>query len=136
MDFTDFIEHVQQAQEKKLFLNAFVKCTITYEGRAEAHLGKGDRQITLKQDGVLLIHQPVNGTPINYLKAGCTLSFEKIDDHIILHAKSVDGKEFLDVEIFRVYDLMIRKLEDGRKQELQGTEADMSDMIRDNPELI
>lgn len=136
MDFPDFIDHVQQAQEKKLFLSAFIKCNITYSGRAEAYLGKGDRQITLKQDGVLLIHQPVNGNPINYLKAGCTLSFEKIDDHVILHAKSVDGKEFLDVEIFRVYDLMVRKLEDGRKQELQGTEADMSDMIRDNPELI
>lgn len=136
MDLNQFIEHVRNAQEKSTFLTAFCQCTITYSGRAEAFLPRGDRAIILKQDGVLLIHQPINGNPINYLKAGCTITFEKLKNHIILHAKSADGKEFIDVEIFRVYDLMSRKLEDGQKQELAGSEADMSDMIRDNPELI
>lgn len=136
MEIPDFIEHMDEAQHKGLFLMAFIHCTITYSGRAEAYLPRGDRTLIFKQDGVLLIHQPVNGNPINYLKAGCSISFEKIDNHVILHAKSADGKEFLDVEIFRVYDLMQRKLEDGQKQELQGTEKDMSDMIKENPTLI
>jgi len=136
MDFSDFIEHVNEAQQKGLLLTAFIHCKITYSGRAEAYVPRGDRMLVLKQDGVLLLHQPVNGTPINYLKAGCSIDFQHVDEHIFLNAKSADQKEFLDVEIFRVYDLMVRKLEDGQKQILQGTEADMSDMIRDNPELI
>lgn len=136
MDFNDFIQHVQDAQAKGCFLTAFVQCRISYSGRAEAYVPRGDRTLVLKQDGVLLLHQPVNGTPINYLKAGCTIDFQKVDDHLFLNAKSVDKKEFLDVEIFRVYDVMVRKLDDGAKQVLQGTEADMSDMIRDNPGLI
>lgn len=136
MELHQFIDAVEEAQKKGLSLVAFVHCAITYSGRAEAHLPRGDRMLIIKQDGVLLIHQPVNGSPINYLKAGCTLSFEKVDDHIMLHAKSNDQKEFLDVEIYRVFDYLLRRLEDGQKQELQGTEKDMSDMIRDNPELI
>jgi len=136
MELPDFIEHVKEAQSKGLYFVAFVHCTIKYSGRAEAEVPRGDRLIMIKQDGVLHIHQPVNGTPINYLKAGCSISFQKIDDHIFLNAKSYDEKEFLDIEIFRVYDVMQHRLEDGQKQILQGSEKDMSDMIRDNPSLI
>ena len=133
---SDLIPLVLEAQEKKLFLVVFCHCEITYSGRAEAFLPRGDRCLLLKQDGVLLIHQPENGNPINYLKAGGTVSLDRLDDHIVMHARSVDGKEFLTIEIFRVHDAMLHRLEDGQQQELAGTERDMSDMIRDNPSLI
>ena len=136
MELSFFKDKMLEAQVKGCFVCAAINCTITYSGRAEAFVPQGDRMLLLKQDGVLLIHQPVNGNPINYLKAGCSFTFEGGSDSLLLHAKSADGKEFLDVEIFRVYDLMTQRLEDGQKQILQGTEKDMSDMIRENPSLI
>ena len=136
MELGFFKDKMLEAQTKGCFISAAINCTITYSGRAEAFVPRGDRMLFLKQDGVLLIHQPVNGNPINYLKAGCSFSFETSGDHLLLHAKSADGKEFLDVEIFRVYDLLSHRLEDGQKQVLQGTEKDMSDMIKANPHLI
>ncbi len=82
----------------------------------------------------MLIHQPDHGNPINYLKAGAQISLEKNDKNFLLKAKC--DKDYLDVDIFRVYDLISRKLEDGQKQILRGNERDMSDMIHDNPHLI
>lgn len=114
----------------------FSNCEIRYSGRAEAYIPAGDRLIIIKKDRVLLIHQPENGTPINYLKAGAEIRIERSDsgEHLVLRAQS--GKDFLDVDLFKIYDVMHRVLEDGQKQILQGNERDMSDMIKDNPKLI
>lgn len=130
-DFLDLFERGVAAHQLVVF---FCRCTIKYSGRAEAYLGEGDRLIVIKEDAALLIHQPINGNPINYLKPGAQITLQKFDGHLLLSAKS--GKDFLDVEIFRVYDVMTKKLEDGQKQLLAGNEADMSDMIKDTPSLI
>lgn len=114
----------------------FCNCEIRYSGRAEAFLPAGDRLIIIKKDRVLLIHQPENGTPINYLKAGAEIRIERANDtgHLVLRARS--GKDFLDVDLLKIYDVMHRVLDDGQKQILQGNERDMSDMIKNNPALI
>jgi len=134
MDVNDFISLFDHSLAARQVLVFFCQCEIRYSGRAEAFLGIGDRLIIIKNDYSLLIHQPENGTPVNYLKAGAEIRLERRDHHLLLRARS--GKDFLDVEIFRVYDAMARKLEDGQKQVLQGNERDMSDMIKDHPELI
>lgn len=134
MDRRDVISAFEKAKLGRELLTMLCECEITYSGRAEAHLPRGERLIILKQDGCLLIHQPENGNPINYLKAGGTITIEKCDNHLFLHAKL--AKEFLDVEIYKVHDLMQKKMQDGQKQSLAGSEADMSDMIRDDPQVI
>jgi endonuclease len=134
MEITTFIELFEQSLAANHTLAFFCSCHITYSGRAESILTTGDRLIIVKSDNVLLIHQPEHGNPINYLKAGSELRLEMYEGHLLLRARS--GKDYLDVEIFRVYDVMSKKLEDGQKQVLQGNERDMSDMIKDNPTLI
>jgi endonuclease len=136
MELAQFIAEFEKARARHELLAFSCSCEITYSGRAEAFLPRGDRLVIIKQDGVLLIHQPENGNPINYLKAGGELSLEKAEHHIILHGKYTPNKEFLDIEIFRVYDSFRRRLEDGQKQSLAGNEADMSDHIKEHPELI
>ncbi len=136
MDRADFIEQFEQARAAREMLVFFCSCEINYSGRAEAHLPKGDRLIVIKQDGVFLIHQPEKGNPINYLKSGAELALEKFEGHLLLKGKYLPNKEFLDVEIYTIYDLLRRKLEDGQQQTLMGNEADMSDAIRDNPAMI
>lgn len=136
MDRSSFIEEFEQTRSGHEMLVFFCSCEINYSGRAEAHLPKGDRLIVIKQDGVFLIHQPEKGNPINYLKTGAELTLEKYEGRLLMKGKYTPNKEFLDVEIYKVYDVMRRRLEDGQKQILQGSEADMSDAIRDNPSLI
>ncbi len=136
MDRLAFIEEFEKAKAAHELLVFTCTCEIAYSGRAEAFLPMGERLILIKQDGALLIHQPVNGNPINYLKSGGELSLEKYEGHLMLRGKYLPNKEFLDVELFQVHGSMRRRLEDGGKQVLMGNEADMSDHLRDHPELI
>ena len=130
-DFNDLFERAMKANQVFVF---FASCEIRYSGRAEAHLGTGDRLFVIKEDKALLIHQPIHGNPINYLKPGAEVRLEKHEGHLLLKARS--GKDYLDVELFRIYDVMTKKLEDGQKQTLAGNEKDMSDMIKAQPHLI
>ena len=115
---------------------AFIHCKIYYSGRAEAEVDWGDRMLVLKQDNALLLHQPENGNPINYLRPGSTISTSVEEEYLVLNAENLTSKDYLRVEINNVHDAMQMRLEDGKKQVLAGTEADMSDMIRDEPTLI
>ncbi len=134
IDFINFYSLFNDSLAAGNVLVFFCNCEVFYSGRAEAFLPRGDRMIIIKSDRVLLVHQPEHGSPVNYLKAGAEFSLEKVDDYLLLKARS--GKDYLDVSIFKVYDALSRRLEDGQKQVLQGNERDMSDMIYNNPELI
>jgi RecB family endonuclease NucS len=130
-DFLDLFNRAMHANQVFVF---FAHAEIHYSGRAEANLEGGDRLFIIKEDKSLIIHQPVHGNPINYLKPGAEIHIEKHEKHLHLHAKS--GKDYLEVPLFRIYDVMTKKLEDGQKQTLQGNEKDMSDMIKEHPHLI
>ncbi len=136
MDWERFREEIISAQNKNECLMAFITCKINYSGRAEAEIDWGDRMLIIKSDNCLLLHQPENGNPINYLKPKSRIDVHIKDDKLIITAYNQQSKDHLEVQITRVHDLIRRKLEDGKKQVLQGTEADMSDMIKNNPELI
>lgn len=136
MDIGEFAEMAESAVAAREMIIAFVHCQITYSGRAEAFLGRGDRVLLIKADSTVIIHQPEGSNPINYMRPGSAIAFERIDQHAMMHVMNSGDKSFLDVEIFRVYDAASRKLEDGQKQDLAGSERDMSDHIRDNPALI
>ncbi len=132
MEFTLFKDKVEETLRTNGVLAAFLRCKVTYSGRAEAELDWGDRLVVIKGDNTLLIHQPINGNPINYLRPGSKIGFE---DHTLV-ASNMESKDSIIVEIDKVYDCISRRLEDGVKQILAGTEAEMSDYIRDNPKLI
>ncbi|NQU97959.1 endonuclease NucS [Candidatus Woesearchaeota archaeon] len=136
MDLGEFEDKFKESSSKKEFIVFFCKCKIVYSGRAEASLGKGDRLVSVKQDGTIFVHQPEGGNPINYMKAGGSIDLLKQDYGLLFKAYNAATKEYLELEISRVYNFMTKKLEDGQKQLLAGTEADMSDMIKENPELI
>lgn len=136
MKWESFATLIEHTTNKNASLLAFIHCKIRYSGRAEAELDWGDRMLVIKQDNTLLLHQPENGNPINYLRAGSKIDVRVEKEAIILEAENSQSKDYILVEITEVHDAMTRRLEDGKKQVLAGTEAEMSDMIRDNPELI
>jgi RecB family endonuclease NucS len=138
MKFQEFISSVEEALQKGELVSFFCHCAITYSGRAESYLDYGDRLIIIKQDRTLLIHQPDGGMPINYLKAPASTEFilDKSEEEPLVLLEARSGFDEIDCEIKEIYDLYSRKLIDGLKQELSGSEAEMSDHIRDNPEII
>ena len=130
--FRALLEHSIANNES---LTAYIRCKVYYTGRAEAELDWGDRILLIKQDNTLLIHQPENGNPINYLKPGARIE-TYIDEHLILEGSHPATHDAIRVEVQTVHAAMKLRLEDGKKQVLAGTEADMSDHIRDHPSII
>ncbi|MCF7798587.1 endonuclease NucS [Candidatus Woesearchaeota archaeon] len=138
MELLDVIEQVNESLSRGEFICLFCHCGVTYSGRAESYLDFGDRLIMIKQDRSVLIHQPEGGNPINYLRPPAQVSFNLeygVEHEYILFRASCKEDE-IDVEITKVYDLFSQRLEDGQKQDLSGNEAEMSDMIRDQPTLV
>jgi endonuclease len=136
MEIAEFSRIVENSVAAREVLLAFVHCEITYSGRAEAFLSRGDRVLLIKADQTVIIHQPEGSVPINYMRPGSAISLEKVDEHAMLHVRNDAEHSFLDVEIYRVHEAVVHKLEDGQKQDLAGNERDMSDWIRDNPGCI
>lgn len=137
-EFETFIGEVTQNLERGEFICFFCRCNISYSGRAESYLDDGDRFIAIKQDRTVIIHQPEGGMPINYVKApaSCELvyNFEDGQDQIIFCATS--GDDEVVAVITEIYESFSRRLIDGQKQDLSGKESEMSDMLREQPELI
>lgn len=136
MEFVEFIEGFYDAIRKNACVSFFCNCEIDYDGRAQTNLGRGDRLIVIKSDNTMLVHQPTSNNPVNYMKPGTAYDIERVDNHLVLKTKNLELKEFMNIEIFRVYDFISQVLEDGQKLELAGNERDMSDMIKENPRLI
>lgn len=135
------INKINSSIDKGEFISIYCHCAVSYSGRAESYLDFGDRLIMIKQDRSVLIHQPVGGQPINYLRPPASIEFSIVssedDDsvhYVIMNTSSKDDE--IVVQITKFYDVFSRRLEDGIKQTLSGTEAEMSDMLRDNPEMI
>ncbi len=112
------------------------KCKVNYSGRAESFLDSGDRIIIIKRDNTLLVHQPQGNNPINYMKPGTTHNLVCEDKKLILKSNNLQLKESMSIEMERVYFFNTHKLEDGQDILIQGTEADMSNMIYENPSIV
>jgi RecB family endonuclease NucS len=136
MELGEFKELFEQAIKKNHVISFFANCEIRYSGRAESELDRGDRLIVIKADNTLLVHQPKNSNPINYMKQETAYELAKEGEHLVLLARHTKLKEFMEITIYRVYDFISRNLEDGQSLELVGSEKDMSDMIKENPHLI
>ncbi|MFH1505548.1 MAG: endonuclease NucS [archaeon] len=136
MELGEFKGLFEESIKKNQVISFFANCEIKYSGRAESELGRGDRLIVIKADNTLLVHQPKNSSPVNYMKQETTYELAKEKKHLVLLARHTKLKEFMEILIYRVYDCICHTLEDGQKLELVGTEKDMSDMIKDNPKLI
>lgn len=117
-------------------ISFFCLCKIRYSGRAEAELLEGERLIIIKEDKTLLIHQPSGSNPVNYMKSDSSLEVDFFEGNILLSSYNSKYKDYLDIEISKVYSYNSKKLEDSKKLVLVGTEKDMSDMIKENPNLI
>ncbi len=112
-------------------------CRVRYSGRAESLLDTGDRIILVKSDKALLVHQPTGNAPTNYMKPNSEHSLVISDEgKLLLKSKNLEIKEFMDIEIDRIYFFNAHKLEDSQTITVSGTEEDMSQMIYEDPSVV
>ncbi len=137
MILEEFSNRINQALKKKETIVFTALCEVVYKGRAESYLSEGERLIIIKQDSTLLIHQPKNSLPINYMKEetqyDIRISENKGDKRAVIRCANKKYKEKMEITIEKVYSFDSRKLEDNTKLILTGTEKDMADMILKNP---
>jgi RecB family endonuclease NucS len=136
LNIDDYSMLIENALKKTHSIVLGCKCDVAYSGRAESFLPRGDRIILIKEDNALIVHQPTGNNPVNYMKPNSNISVCLEGGKLILRAKNLNQKEFMDINIENVHFFQSSKLQDGQQIELKGTEKDMADMIMQTPALI
>ncbi|HLC47391.1 MAG TPA: endonuclease NucS [Candidatus Nanoarchaeia archaeon] len=132
----EFMTALEEALKTSSTITFSCQCEVSYSGRAESFLPLGDRLIIIKEDRTVIVHQPTGNMPVNYMKPGTEITIEKREGRAALRASHPKQKEFLELMIWHAHFISSHKLSDGQGLQLAGTEADMSDMLYANPELI
>lgn len=126
---------VNLALSSEALLTIFARCRVHYDGRAKSELGSGDRVIIVKPDGAFLIHQNRKREPVNWQPPGSFVVLEERDPPVLRSVRR-KPREVLEVELEEVYLVSVFKAEDYEELALTGSEAEMAEMIFENPELI
>ncbi len=136
MKLLEFRTLIKENIQSNKTISFFCNCDISYSGRAEAQLEAGDRLIIIKSDNSIIVHQMEGSAPVNYMKADSSIELFETDDSMLLLSKNQKYKDELQINIIQIYSYHAHKLVDGKKITLLGSEKDMSDMIKEHPELI
>jgi RecB family endonuclease NucS len=135
-DALDFINKYHRLKPEKTILLILGNCMVDYRGRARSLLDWGERIILIKQDGTVLVHQPVMREPINWQPADSTTEFKFKDNKLILYSRHTHPPEKMKI-IFRNLKLIATtSLKDHAKMIITGMETDVVNQIIENPNII
>ena len=135
-DAIDFINKYHKSKPDKTMLLLIGDCMIEYRGRARSFLDWGERVIMIKQDGTLIVHQPVMREPINWQPTGSITEFSVKKDHLILRSRNNRPPEKMKI-IFRKLELIATtSLKDKAKLVISGMETDVVNEIINNPDMV
>lgn len=135
-DALNFIEKHHKSKADKTLLLLIGDCMIDYRGRARSFLDWGERIIMIKQDGAVLVHQPVMREPVNWQPTGSKTNFNVKDNRLILRSHHTNPPEKMKI-IFRDLKLVTAtSLRDKAKLVISGMETDVVNEIISNPDMI
>jgi hypothetical protein len=135
-DALNFIEKYHKSKPDKTFLLLIGDCQIDYRGRARSFLDWGERVIMIKQDGALLVHQPVMREPVNWQPTGSKTDFMVKDDKLILKSRHKNPPEKMKITFRNLNLIAVTSLRDKAKLIISGMEIDVVNEIINNPEMI
>jgi RecB family endonuclease NucS len=135
-DALDFIEKHHKSKADKTLLLLIGDCMIDYRGRARSFLDWGERVIMIKQDGAVLVHQPIMREPINWQPTGSKTGFSVKDDHLILRSHHKSPPEKMKISFRDLKLITATSLRDKAKLVISGMETDVVNEIISNPEVI
>jgi RecB family endonuclease NucS len=135
-DVLDFIKKYHTTKPEKTLLMLVGDCMIDYRGRARSFLDWGERIIMIKQDGTVLVHQPVMREPINWQPAGSKAEFKEKDGQLILRVNHKKPPEKMKITFRNLKFLTVTSLNDKAKLVISGMELDVVNEILNNPNII
>jgi len=131
-----FIEKNHKSKADKTFLLIVGDCIIDYRGRARSFLDWGERVIMIKQDGAVLVHQPIMREPVNWQPSGCKTEFSVKDDNLILRSRHTSPPEKMKITFRNLQLVAVTTLRDKAKLIISGMETDVVNEIISNPFVI
>jgi RecB family endonuclease NucS len=130
------VEAAKAAARDGSMLTVEARCEVTYEGRTSGYLAAGDRILVAKPDGTFLVHQPTGHKPVNWMPGGGSVSARLSDGDAVLLARRTNPSERVEVRIEETYGLTRFDAVDGATYEDSGTEAEMHEFIKSNPDSL
>ena len=109
---------------------------VKYQGRAKSFLDWGERIVMIKQDGTILIHQPILREPVNWQPAGSKITFSVAEEQLILYSINSSPPEKMEVLFRSISFMLVTSLRDKAKILLTGMENDLVNYILLNPDCI
>jgi RecB family endonuclease NucS len=132
----NFIEKHHKSKADKTLLLLIGDCMIDYKGRARSFLDWGERVIMIKQDGAVLVHQPIMREPINWQPTGSKTDYIVKDEHLILRSHHTSPPEKMKITFRNLKLVTVSSLRDNAKLIISGMETDVVNEIISNPEVI
>lgn len=135
-DALKFIELKHLSKSDKTLLMIIGDCMIDYRGRARSFLDWGERIIMIKQDGTVLVHQPIMREPVNWQPTGSKFNFKVIDDKLILRVNHKKPPEKMKITFRNIQTITVNNLRDSAKLVISGMEMDVVNEIVSNPDIV
>jgi endonuclease len=135
-DALHFIKEHHSSRPEKTMLLVMGECTVDYHGRAKSLLDWGERLIMIKQDGTVLVHQPVMREPVNWQPTGSITEFKTKDDRLILKCRHLRPAEKMKVTFRNVKMVTATSLVDRASLIIAGMEIDVVNQIVSDPSII
>ncbi len=131
-----FIKKYHQNKPDRTFLQIVGECIVDYDGRARSFLDWGQRIVFIKQDGNVLVHQPVMREPVNWQPAHSKTSFYAEGSHCIIHARHTNPSEKMKVSFRQILLIVVAQLKDNATLKIVGMETDVVNQIIERPDCI
>ncbi|MDH7517907.1 MAG: endonuclease NucS [Candidatus Thermoplasmatota archaeon] len=132
----DFIKIYHKSKPDKTMLVLIGDCMIDYHGRARSLLDWGERIIMIKQDGTVLVHQPVMREPVNWQPAGTKTDYSIENNHLVLKTHHKNPPEKMTIKFRDIKLVVTTSLKDKAKLVIAGMETDVVNQITKNPDII
>jgi RecB family endonuclease NucS len=127
--------HVEKPEKTTVMIIG--DCMVDYRGRAQSFLDWGQRTILLKQDGNLLVHQPIMREPVNWQPSGSSTTFIlNKKNQLELRSKHAKPAEKMTITFRSIDTVLIRKLVDKASLIIAGMETDVVNQIMKDPNII
>jgi RecB family endonuclease NucS len=135
-DALHFIKEHHSSRPEKTMLLVMGECMVDYHGRAKSLLDWGERLIMIKQDGTVLVHQPVMREPVNWQPTGSITEFKTKDDYLILNCRHLRPAEKMKVTFRQLKLVTATSLVDRANLIIAGMEVDVVNQIVSDPSII
>ena len=135
-DAMDFITKYHVSKPDKTSLIIIGDCMIDYRGRARSFLDWGERIVMIKQDGALLVHQPIMREPVNWQPSGSKTNFKVKNEQLILRSHNNRPPEKMKINFRSIQSININSLRDKAKLVISGMECDVVNDIVNDPNIV